>query len=57
MTEEQAPAVPEPLGARSTRTETVIRQFDADGKLTSETTSTYRVYVADDKPFPSDGYL
>jgi len=48
---------PEPVGSRSTRTETTTRQFDADGKLTSETTVTQLVYVADDKPFPEGAYL
>lgn len=48
---------PETAGARTARTETVTRQYDADGKLTSETTTTQVVYVADDKPFPDGGYL
>jgi YD repeat-containing protein len=48
---------PETAGSRSQRTETVTRQYDADGKLTSETKTTQLLFVADDKPFPDGAYL
>lgn len=54
MTEQASPA--EPVGARSTRTETTTRWFNVDGQLTAETQTTQVTYVADDKPDPG-GYL
>lgn len=57
MTDHGTEPDPEPVGSKSTRTETVIRQYDAEGKLTSETTSTQVIYQADDKPFPDGAYL
>ncbi len=53
--EEDKPA--EPIGTRSTRTETTTRQFNKEGKLTSETVTIQLIYVEDDKPFPDAGYL
>jgi hypothetical protein len=42
---------------KGTKTETVVRQYDADGKLVTETTSTVVSYSASaDKPWPG-GYL